>query len=282
MAAVRESRLDKNQVEMAVPALLKYLATTRSNEIRLLNENELIWLQLALKKIPQANKKPKRITLPHSLYSKITDVCLLSKEKGSQVKEFLEKNGVHTITKVIPIKKLKTHYKSYESRRQLLAMYDVFLCDSNIHHILPRLLGKEFYRKKKFPIPINLGKKNIAEEINGALQCTLMSVGQGSCSAIRIAHSGMSPEEIVTNIMDGVSEITKVIPRGWANIQSMNIKSSNSIALPIHTSLPDNIEAIEVENSQAKKRKIKDKTEAGKKKKKKVAKDEDDSNKDSD
>ena len=45
--------------------------------------------------------------------------------------------------------KLKTHYKSYESRRQLVVMYDVFLCDNQIYHILPRLLGKEFYRKKK-------------------------------------------------------------------------------------------------------------------------------------
>lgn len=101
-------------------------------------------------------------------------------------------------------------------------------------------------------------------------------------SAIRIAHSGMSPEEIVTNIMDGVSEIAKIVPRGWTNIQSLNIKSSNSIALPIHTSLPDNIEAIEVENPQAKKRKVKDKTEAGKKKKKKLQENEADSNEDDD
>lgn len=272
MAVVRESKLEKNQVELAVPALLKYLEKTRSKEMSLLNENEIIWLQLALKKIPEPDKKPKRIPLPNSLYSKSTDVCLLSKEKGSNVKKLLNEKGVTSITKVIPIKKLKTHYKSYESRRQLLTLYDVFLCDNRIYHLLPKLLGKEFYRKKKFPMPIDVNKKDLSEEINKALRCTLISVGHGSCSAIRVAHSGMSPDEIITNIMDGVSEIAKIIPRGWTNIQSLNIKSSNSIALPIHTSLPDNIEAI-LKEPRTQKRKVEDKIKARKSKKKKLDED---------
>jgi hypothetical protein len=49
------------KVELAVPALLKYLEKTRSTEVNLLNENELIWLQLGLKKIPEPDKKPKRM-----------------------------------------------------------------------------------------------------------------------------------------------------------------------------------------------------------------------------
>jgi hypothetical protein len=40
---------------------LKYLEKTRSKEMSLLNENEIIWLQLALKKIPEPDKKPKRM-----------------------------------------------------------------------------------------------------------------------------------------------------------------------------------------------------------------------------
>lgn len=88
------------------------------------------------------------------------------------------------------------------------------------------------------------------------------------CSGIRIGHTGMSAEEIITNIMEGVSEITKIVPRGWTNIQSLNIKSSNSIALPIHTSLPDNIEAI-VKEPLINKRKAEDKTEPQRSKKRK-------------
>lgn len=94
------------------------------------------------------------------------------------------------------------------------------------------------------------------------------------CSAIRIAHTGMMPDEIITNIMEGVSEIAKIIPRGWTNIQSLNIKSSNSIALPIHTSLPDNVEVINKE-SLTRKRKLEEKVKAGKKTKKKKLRDKD-------
>ena len=83
----------------------------------------------------------------------------------------------------------------------------------------------------------------------------------------------MSPEEIINNIMEGVSEIAKIIPRGWTNIQSLNIKSSSSIALPIHTSLPDNIEAIAIE-PQTKKRKADEENNIKSAKKKKRKKHE--------
>ena len=97
---------------------------------------------------------------------------------------------------------------------------------------------------------------------------TILSI---TSSAIRIAHTGMSPDEIISNIMEGVSEIAKIIPRGWTNIQSLNIKSSNSIALPIHTSLPDNIEAI-VKTPQIRKRKVEDEKKTEKKTGKKTGK----------
>ena len=93
----------------------------------------------------------------------------------------------------------------------------------------------------------------------------------------------MSPEEITNNIVEGVSEIAKIIPRGWSNIQSLNIKSSNSIALPIHTSLPHNIEAI-ANKPKAKKRKVEQKksSKSGKESKRKKREVEDDEASDED
>lgn len=65
----------------------------------------------------------------------------------------------------------------------------------------------------------------------------------------------MTADEIVDNIVEAVREIAKIVPRGWTNIQSLNIKSSNSIALPIHTALPDAVEVISKEPAK-KKRKV--------------------------
>ena len=50
---------------------------------------------------------------------------------------------------MIPVAKLKTHYKTFESRRQLCATYDVFLADKRVYQMLPRLLGKKFFLTKK-------------------------------------------------------------------------------------------------------------------------------------
>lgn len=51
---------------------------------------------------------------------------------------------------MIPVAKLKTKYKTFEAKRQLSASYDVFLTDKRIYQMLPRLLGKKFFEKKKY------------------------------------------------------------------------------------------------------------------------------------
>ena len=50
---------------------------------------------------------------------------------------------------IIPITKLKTNFKSFEAKRQLSASYDLFLADRRLYQMLPRLLGKKFFEKKK-------------------------------------------------------------------------------------------------------------------------------------
>jgi ribosome biogenesis protein UTP30 len=80
----------------------------------------------------------------------ITKVCSVLHRSQTLFHQTLFLNKICVfLYQVIPTSKLKTHYKSYESRRQLLAMYDIFLCDNRIYYRLPKLLGKEFYRKKK-------------------------------------------------------------------------------------------------------------------------------------
>ena len=67
------------------------------------------------------------------------------------------------MAKVIGYDKLKQNYKQYKDRRILLNEYDLFLADLRVYKMLPEVLGKEFYDKKKFPLPIKLqgfeGKK---------------------------------------------------------------------------------------------------------------------------
>ena len=56
----------------------------------------------------------------------------------------------HNHPQVIPLSKLQTNYKTFESKRQLSSIYDLYLTDKRLYHLLPRQLGKKFFEKKKF------------------------------------------------------------------------------------------------------------------------------------
>ena len=75
-------------------------------------------------------------------------------------------------------------------------------------------------------------------------------------SAIKVAHTGQTIEQSVENVVSAVSEIAKIVPRGWNNIQSLNLKTSDSISLPIYTSLPEKSLAIDDTPPPKKKRKM--------------------------
>ena len=66
---------------------------------------------------------------------------------------------------VIPLSKLQTNYKTFESKRQLSSIYDLYLTDKRLYHLLPRQLGKKFFEKKKFV--------NVFEYTNIQLVCNV-------------------------------------------------------------------------------------------------------------
>jgi ribosome biogenesis protein UTP30 len=75
--------------------------------------------------------------------------------------------------------------------------------------------------------------------------------------AVKIGTTQLSAEENVANIMGSVESIIKRIPKKWANILSIHLKTSESIALPLYTALPDAAESektnVEKEKTVAKK-----------------------------
>merc|ERR1719310_2581836 len=98
------------------------------------------------------------VKLPHPLYNEKSEVCFLAKDPQKEYKELLlQKHPVPGITKVIGLDKLKRNYKTAESKRALADAFDLFLCDSRIMEMMPRILGSIFYEKKlKRPVPVRL------------------------------------------------------------------------------------------------------------------------------
>jgi ribosome biogenesis protein UTP30 len=143
--------IPNEQVLKAIVALHHYeQKRPPAKKTALVPENGLFWLIISLKKIPQAPKRPIRVPLQHSLNPlQETDVCLITKDNKKSVKDLLSCHDVTFITKVIPVDKLKTDFKTFERKRSLCSSFNVFLSDGRIYHRLPKLLGKTFYSRKR-------------------------------------------------------------------------------------------------------------------------------------
>lgn len=239
--------LDDQQVQKAVVALVKYSGKNKVASNNLLEEeDDLLYLTLALKKTPNAARKDKPIPLsiPHPIFKFAeSEVCLLVKDTSGEGHKAAKKKvkaieGTTGITKVIGISKLRTKYESHEAKRQLCNSYDLFLADDRVLPSLPKLVGKSFFKKKKQPIPVDLRKKDWVAQVKKACCCTYLIKSGGTCLNIKVGLTSFAPKEVVENVRAALEQAVKHIPKGWNNVQSLFLKTAESAALPVYQTLP--------------------------------------------
>uniref|UniRef100_A0A673VH56 Ribosomal L1 domain-containing protein 1 n=1 Tax=Suricata suricatta TaxID=37032 RepID=A0A673VH56_SURSU len=148
-------------------------------------------------------------------------ICLLTKDEPDLTpektelfyKKLLNKHGIKTISQIIPLRTLKKEYKAYEAKLRLLGSFDFFLTDARIRRLLPSHLGRHFYHRKKVPVPVNLLAKNLSREINTCIGGTVLNISKsGSCSTIRVGHTGMEVPHITENILAVAKGLSQKLP----------------------------------------------------------------------
>ncbi|GMI99339.1 hypothetical protein like AT3G58660 [Hibiscus trionum] len=235
-------------VEKAVNALLKWRdSQSHLQKLQLLEEDELLYLIVSLKKIPQNRVNPIKVPLPHPLIDPSSDSAELCMFIDDRPKSGLTKDAASKkiksenipITKLIKLSKLKTDYQPFEAKRKLCDSYNMFFADKRIIPLLPRLLGKQFFKKKKIPVPVNLNHKNWKEQIEKACSSAMLFLGSGTCCVVKVAKLSLSKKEIVENVVAAINGIAEVVPSKWGSIRSFHLKLPDSLALPVYQSMPD-------------------------------------------
>ncbi|XP_064594728.1 ribosomal L1 domain-containing protein 1-like [Liolophura sinensis] len=239
--------IDKQQVEKAVSALQLLIKKTKP-DTDFLDNPEKILLQFTFKKVPQLKNKTIKLNLPNGVATDsqfvslfVKDLDRKSREHEDTVfhyKELLSRHNIQEISEIIPLKALKTMYKPYEAKRNLSNSFNLHLTDERIAHLLPSLLGKHFYGRKRHPVQVNLTVKDLKKEINRALnnsRCVIS--GRGSSCTAYVAHSKQTVVQITENVMSAAQQIAQSIPGGAANIRSFHIKTEKSVSLPVYASL---------------------------------------------
>lgn len=244
MAGKLAPPLNTKQVERAVDALLNHVQRSKKSKGKeqLIDDADPISVLIGMKNIPATNgrTKPYMITLQHPLMDPSeTEVCLIVKDPQREFKDKIEAKGLKMVKKVIGVSKLKAKFKQYEAKRQLCSSYDLFLADDRVLPMLPHLIGKVFFEKKKQPLPVKLTRDNWDEQFKKIFNATPFYLAEGLCSTVKAGHTGMDRDHIVNNIVSALDKVSEILPKKWQGIQAVHIKTHDSIALPIFHSLPN-------------------------------------------
>ncbi|KAI3891870.1 hypothetical protein MKX03_031944 [Papaver bracteatum] len=245
---LNSSRVTPETIGRAVVALKKWNKTRSKDEKpQLIEQDEFLYLVLTLKKIPSKGRtNPYKIPLSHSLHPSDSseEHCLIIDDRSkstltSEAAKKKIKDEDIPISKVLKLSKLKTDYRAFEAKRKLCDSYDFFFADKRLIPLLPKLLGKQFYKKKKIPVPVDLTHQNWKEQIKNSCSSALFYLRTGTCSVIKIARVSMENDEIIENVAAAIDGVVEIVPKKWVNVRSFHLKMSESLALPIYQSVPD-------------------------------------------
>ncbi|KAI9485108.1 ribosomal protein L1/ribosomal biogenesis protein [Zychaea mexicana] len=223
-------QIDDSKARKAFKALYKHEQQKKDD-----NVVEPVWLTIATQKnIDLVKSTPLSIPLRHATQTPDTRRCLFTKDPQKTYKDLLIAKKIKGVHKVIGISKLKKEYASPEKKRELFSEYGAFLTDKRIAHLLPRILGKEFFKKRKEPMPVDLTKEDLQKEILRAVRSTYMHFNYGNYYAIKIATTGQSDLQAFENCIEALPHILKGVYGGSKNIRSLHIKTSESTSLPVY------------------------------------------------
>ncbi|CAL0326434.1 unnamed protein product [Lupinus luteus] len=234
-------------VQRAVESLLKWRTSQSQSQTPKLfdQDDEFVYLILTLKKVPPKGRvNPHKLPLPHSLTSEFAERCLIidDRPKSNLTKADAQKkikSDNIPISKVLKLSKLASDYRAFEAKRKLCNSYDMFFADKRIVPLLPRLLGKQFFKKKKVPVQLDLKKNNWKEQVEKACSSGLLTLRTGTCSVVRVAKLSMERDEIVENVVAAIGGVVEIIPKKWGNVRSFHVKLLESLALPVYQAVPD-------------------------------------------
>jgi len=257
------SRVSDETVKKAVDSLLKWVKSkAKHQKLQLLEQDEFLYLVVTLKRIPDsARVNPYGIPVPHPLFPLVgsQEICLIIDDRVKGLNAEIANNKVKEeglpISKVLKYSKLKTDYKPFEAKRKLCDSFDLFLVDKSVVPLLPKLVGKSFFKKKKHPIRVDLTHKQWRGQIESACSSAFLYVGNGTCCNVKVARVSQTRNEIVENVVAVIDGLASVIPRKWKNIRSLHLKSLESLALPLYQSItetPLRIEGVKTESQSDK------------------------------
>lgn len=282
--------LSEEQIKKAVDSLKILLNQhfEKTFDIFARKEEEMLQINFSFTTLP-LKYSPRPVIIPVKLQTSVVrKVCLIIKDKFVQTWKELnldfssDKNNKFELD-VIPFSSLKQEYALYEKKRNLVKLYDLFLCDKSLYMMLRKVLGKAFYNAKKYPLALtfentdpntksveekSIDKKEaerIRQDILNAATNATFYMSNGPNYTIKTAYlNEEKTDKLVPKVLNAIKHtLAHILKWGvdFEGLKTISLKFTNSIELPVFNQLTeDEIKAyygkIEEKEKKNKKEKI--------------------------
>lgn len=196
-----------------------------------------------------------RVKIPHALYGasgleySICYFCVTNYKE--EIETYLKDNKIEGLDRVLSMKDVQKHYKTYNDMKRLLSEHTHFICDAAILRQLYNFLGPVFGAKHRMPIQIhNKSTSDLPREVEKVVQSSFIHLG-GDNISMKIGHTKQTAQQVADNVVAGVDFLAGKIPGSWSNILSINLRTAQSAAIPVYSKREN--ELVDYLQSQVKK-----------------------------
>ncbi|KAH7730038.1 Protein F53F4.11 [Aphelenchoides avenae] len=152
--------------------------------------------------------------------------------------KLLEEYGItpQDVSKIFTFRQLEREYSDEADRKKLSTTYDIFMVDSALMKKALWLLGANFMKPGKLPLPINANRKKAVKQIANAYQTVNFSTEPlKDTVSVRIGHLGQSIVDLSDNLNEVVDRVAQYAPGGLLNCRACYIQTSDtSLSLPVY------------------------------------------------
>ena len=230
---------------------------SKSKDIMTLSKVPFLYVNMVVRKLPEViNITPSQIEVSNALYGKeySSKHCfIVSNEFKKTYKEQLD-NFKKQGWKFLSYEKLTKNYKSFSQKQALSKFYDLFLCERSVYMLLKAHLGRNFYRSKKYPFPVELSEcvktdKTLDSDkfekllTKSSLKSTYFIQGNGpeySIKSTRIVEGQY--DKMIQNICESIEGIySDLKSKGMckSSIRRIALRGEDTDSLPIYSNLTE-------------------------------------------
>ncbi|KAH9381137.1 hypothetical protein HPB48_020794 [Haemaphysalis longicornis] len=154
-------------------------------------------------------------------------LCVLGDKKHCQEAraagiDCMDRSGINTLQ------------KSSKLVKKLANKYNVFLASPSICHKVPRIMGPWLHRIGKAPILLT-HKETLASKVEKVKRTIRFEMNKSPVVGFVIGNVRLTADQLEENFEGLVNHLLILLPNGWADIRSVDIKSSMGPAQRVYS-----------------------------------------------